>query len=85
MIQLSPENIESVGRGYLLKVCYKKVPVLAAATAGLIIESNMTPPEMGLSPLVGLLKNLMAVSLAHSLKHALKISMSGSATKSRKT
>ena len=58
MIQLSHENIESVGRGYLLKVCYKKVPVLAAATAGLIIESNMTPPEMGLWPLEGLLQSL---------------------------
>ena len=33
----------------------------------------MAPPEMGLSPLVGLLKILMAVSLAHSLKHALNI------------
>ena len=36
----------------------------------------MTPPEMGLSPLVGLLQSLkilLAVSLAHPLKHALKI------------
>ena len=36
----------------------------------------MAPPEMGLSPLVGLLQSLkilLAVSLAHPLKHALKI------------
>ena len=34
MIQLSPENIESVEGGYFLKVCYKKAPVLAATAAG---------------------------------------------------
>ena len=36
----------------------------------------MTPPEMGMSPLVGLLQSikiLMAVSLVYPLKHALKI------------
>ena len=41
-----------------------------------VVESNITPPEMGLSPLVGLLQSLNilgAVSLAHPLKHDLKI------------
>ena len=36
-----------------------------------VVESNITPPEMGLSPLVGLLQSLNI--LAHPLKHALKI------------
>ena len=35
MTQFSPENVKLVGGGYLPKVSYKKIPVLAASAARL--------------------------------------------------
>ena len=77
MIQLSPENIESVGGGYLLLQKVKKAPFLAAVAA--INGSSRVEhdaPRNGPVAVGGLLqslKNLGAVSLAHPLNHALKI------------
>ena len=62
MIQLSSENVKLVGREYLPKVCYKNASFSRhcrpAASKSAVVESNMIPPEMAVSPLVGLLQRL---------------------------
>ena len=79
MTKFSPKNLKLVGEGYLSKVCYKKRLFYPLPPPGsLIIGGSRVehePPEMALSPLVGLLQNgqiLTGVSLAHLLKDALK-------------
>ena len=78
MTKFSPKNLKLVGEGYLSKVCYKKRLFNPLPPGSLIIGGSRVehePPEMALPPLVGLLQNgqiLTGVSLAHSLKDALK-------------